>query len=59
MVATGSPTDAAGKKVLTVLNPYTGEVLDTVPAADKADVDAAVAAAVEALRALIHKEGRA
>lgn len=51
MVATGSPTDAAGKKVLTVLNPYTGEVLDTVPAADKADVDAAVAAAVEAQKA--------
>ena len=51
MVATGSPTDAAGKKVLTVLNPYTGEVLDTAPAADKADVDAAVAAAVEAQKA--------
>lgn len=51
MVATGSPTDAAGKKVLTVLNPYTGEVLDTVPAADKADVDAAVAAAVETQKA--------
>lgn len=51
MAATGSPLDTAGKKTLTVLNPYTGEVLGTVPAADKADVDAAVAAAVEAQKA--------
>ena len=37
--------DAASGKTLEVINPATEEVVATVPSADRADVDAAVAAA--------------
>jgi len=45
----GERVDAAAGERLEVLNPATGEVLVEVPAAGAADVDAAVAAAREAL----------
>jgi acyl-CoA reductase-like NAD-dependent aldehyde dehydrogenase len=41
--------DAAGKDTLEVVNPATEEVVATVPAAERSDVDAAVAAARAAL----------
>ncbi|MEZ5078585.1 MAG: aldehyde dehydrogenase family protein [Solirubrobacterales bacterium] len=45
----GERVDAASGERLDVLNPATGEALASVPAAGSADVDAAVAAAREAL----------
>lgn len=41
----GVPAEASDGKVIEVLNPATGAVVDTVPAATKEDVDRAVAAA--------------
>jgi acyl-CoA reductase-like NAD-dependent aldehyde dehydrogenase len=48
MLVDGGPYRPAGADPLEVLDPATGEVVDTVPAATPADVDAAVAAAVAA-----------
>jgi len=45
MMIDGKAADAADLAVLEVINPATGAVVDTVPSASKADVDAAVAAA--------------
>src|SRR5204863_6551491 len=45
----GEWRDAAAGKTLEVINPATEEVVATVPSADRADVDAAVAAARAAL----------
>jgi acyl-CoA reductase-like NAD-dependent aldehyde dehydrogenase len=45
----GEWRDAASGKTLEVMNPATEEVVATVPSADRADVDAAVAAARAAL----------
>src|SRR3954463_5863367 len=45
----GEWRDAAGGKTLDVINPATEEVVASVASADKADVDAAVAAARAAL----------
>ena len=42
MFINGIPTDAADGKTIDVINPATGAVVDTVPAATKEDVDAAV-----------------
>ncbi len=44
----GKACDAINGEVLPVENPATGEIIDTVPDAGKADVDLAVAAAKEA-----------
>ena len=48
MFINGIPTDAADGKTIDVNNPATGTVVDTVPAATKEDVDAAVAYAKKA-----------
>lgn len=45
MAINGFAADASDGKVLEVINPATGEVVDTVPSASKEDVDGAVAAA--------------
>src|SRR6478752_5488010 len=45
----GEWRDSASGQTLEVINPATEEVVATVPAADRADVDAAVAAARAAL----------
>jgi betaine-aldehyde dehydrogenase len=44
----GEWTDPAGGALLKVINPATGEYIDSVPAGDRRDVDAAVAAAESA-----------
>jgi acyl-CoA reductase-like NAD-dependent aldehyde dehydrogenase len=49
MLINGEWVDAASGKTLQTFNPSTNEALGTVPSADKADVDKAVAAAREAL----------
>ena len=41
----GRPEDSAGGRTIDVINPATGDLLTTVPDADSADVDRAVAAA--------------
>ncbi|HET8567454.1 MAG TPA: aldehyde dehydrogenase family protein [Candidatus Limnocylindria bacterium] len=51
MTIDGTPTEAKGGKTLEVRNPATGEVVDSVPRAAKADVDAAVEAAHKAFPA--------
>jgi len=45
MLINGNSVEAETKEVIEVTNPYTGEVLDTVPAAAKADVDRAITGA--------------
>lgn len=47
MLINGKWVESADKKVINVINPYTGEVLDMVPSAGKADVDLAIESAVE------------
>ena len=47
----GEWVSAASGKVIEVINPYTEEVMGSAPEACQADVDAAVAAAQEALAA--------
>lgn len=46
MLINGRDVDAKTGKLMNVINPYTGEVLDTVPSASKEDVDFAIASAV-------------
>ena len=48
MIIDGVPVDASNGETIEVLNPATGALIDTVPAATKEDVDRAVAAAVKA-----------
>ena len=45
MIINGKAADASDHKVLNVINPATGEIIDTVPSATADDVNAAVAAA--------------
>ncbi|MDO5574526.1 MAG: aldehyde dehydrogenase family protein [bacterium] len=45
MIINGKAADASDNKVLNVINPATGEIIDTVPSATADDVNAAVAAA--------------
>ncbi|MEU1070876.1 aldehyde dehydrogenase family protein, partial [Streptomyces albidoflavus] len=52
------PAPAHGPAELPVLNPATGELLTTVPAATPADVDAAVRRATAAQRALRYQGER-
>lgn len=47
MLINGEWVESADKETIDVTNPYTGELLDTVPAAGKADVDFAIQSAVE------------
>ncbi|MCC8180365.1 MAG: aldehyde dehydrogenase family protein [Planctomycetes bacterium] len=47
MLINGKEVDATSGQVMEVVNPYTGEVLDTVPNAAKEDVDFAIASAVK------------
>lgn len=46
MLISGQQVDSSSGAVIDVLNPFTGEKLDTVPAATKEDVDKAIADAV-------------
>lgn len=46
MLINGQWTDSASKETIDVINPYDGSFLDTVPAATKEDVDAAIEGAV-------------
>lgn len=48
MLINGKWVDSAQNKTIQVLNPYTNEVIDTIPAATKEQVDEAVAYAVAA-----------
>ena len=48
MLIGGERVDARSRKTIEVKDPATGEVVDSVPRADAADVDAAVAAAAKA-----------
>lgn len=48
MFINGKAVDAADGKILNVINPATGEIVDTVPAATKEDISAAVSYAKEA-----------
>lgn len=45
MIINGKPTEASDGAVIDVINPATGKVFDTVPAATEADIDSAVVAA--------------
>ncbi|MCD8078262.1 MAG: aldehyde dehydrogenase family protein [Lachnospiraceae bacterium] len=47
MIINGQAVAASDEKTIDVINPATGQVVDTVPAATEADIEAAVAAAVE------------
>lgn len=47
MIINGEFVDSSDGKVTNNINPYTGEVIGTVPAATKEDVDRAIAYAVE------------
>ena len=42
MLIDGKWVDSSNRETIPVLNPYTGELLDQVPAADKEDVDRAI-----------------
>ncbi len=48
MLINGQLSDAKDGKVINVINPATGEILETVPMATKEDIDFAVSAAVSA-----------
>ena len=48
MIINGKHVDASNGAVVDIINPATGEVIDTVPDCTKEDVDAAVAAAGKA-----------
>ncbi len=48
MLINGQLTDSADGKFINVINPATGEIIDTVPMATKEDIDYAVASAVAA-----------
>lgn len=50
MLIGGEFRDASDGKVLEVTNPYTGELIDTVPAASREDVERAIALGVEGHR---------
>jgi len=48
MIIGGKPADASDLQTISVTNPATGAVIDTIPAATKEDIDLAVAKALEA-----------
>lgn len=48
MIINGKAADASDNKVIEVINPATGKVIDTVPSATKEDIDKAVAYAKDA-----------
>ena len=48
MIIDGKPVDASNGEVIEVINPATGEVIDSVPAATEEDVALAVSKAVQA-----------
>ena len=48
MIIDGKAVDSSDGKVLNVLNPATGQVIDTVPSATEDDVNKAVSCAKEA-----------
>ncbi|MFV0361814.1 MAG: aldehyde dehydrogenase family protein [Suipraeoptans sp.] len=50
MLISGNWVDAAKKEMIDVVNPYNGELLDSVPSATKEDVDNAIADAVKGQR---------
>lgn len=45
IIINGEKVDASDKSVIDVINPATGKVIDTVPAASKEDIESAVSAA--------------
>lgn len=47
MLLNGNWVDAKNKQTMDVVNPYDGTLLDTVPSADKEDVDLAIESAVQ------------
>lgn len=47
MIINGAAVDASDKAIIEVTNPATGQVVDTIPAATKEDVDLAVQKAME------------
>ena len=49
MIISGKEVNASDKSVINIVNPYTGEIIDTVPNATEKDVDTAVKAANKAL----------
>ena len=49
MIICGKEVDASDKTTMNIVNPYTGEVIDTVPNATEKDVDTAVKVANKAL----------
>lgn len=51
MLIGGNRCDASDGKTMDVLNPATGEVVDTVPVATKADIEEVIALSVKG-----HKE---
>ena len=51
MIICGKEVDASDKTTMDIVNPYTGEVIDTVPNATEKDVDTAVKAANRAFPA--------
>ena len=51
MIICGKEVDASDKTTIDIVNPYTGEVIETVPNATEKDVDTAVKAANKALSA--------
>jgi succinate-semialdehyde dehydrogenase/glutarate-semialdehyde dehydrogenase len=61
MIIGGKRVDSSDKAVIEVTNPATGEVIDTVPAATKTDVDRAVHEAIVGQKAWarvpLHKRG--
>lgn len=47
MLINGRWLESADKETINIINPYTGEVLDSVPSAAKKDVDSAIQSAAE------------
>lgn len=47
MLINGRWVESADKETINIINPYTGEVLDSVPSAAKKDVDSAIQSAAE------------
>ena len=48
MLINGQWVDSSNKEVIEIDNPYTGQIIDSVPSATKEDVDFAISEAVKA-----------